>query len=83
MLNTELQRLIRRLLVLAVLVGCLAVVASTNLSSQTAYARGCCSECEAGLDNCLSQCSDSACQSACFADYNRCYRNVGGCDPTC
>jgi hypothetical protein len=68
----------RRLLLLASLICGLVFVA---MNPQPAYARPCCSECDARLQACIDGCNgDSQCEIECERSVNGCY---AVCDDSC
>jgi hypothetical protein len=71
MSRTEISKLMRRIMVLAVLMLGLAV-ASTGLVENKAGAAICCSQCYINFDNCLNGCSDQACVTGCNNTLNHC-----------
>lgn len=78
----RIQRLLRRLLVLTVLLSALAFL-SADFANRTAYAATCCSQCDPQLEACYQSCGDppfGACLTFCQNRYNRC---VNTCDPEC
>jgi len=80
MSRTDVLRLMRRFLVLAVLVIGLAL-ASSGLGRTNATAAVCCSQCPENFDNCLLTCNDDpACIQACNTAWERCNRF---CDSLC
>lgn len=79
MFRTEVSKLLRRILVLAVLVTSLAL-ASSGVVENNALANIPCCQCWENFDNCLLGCSDQACVDACNAALEHCHRF---CDPSC
>jgi hypothetical protein len=75
MFSLELKRLVRRLLVLAMLVGCLTVLSQT----QTARATTCCSTCDANLQNCFNHCHNASCQEMCLYWWDICNETCVDC----
>jgi len=71
MFRTEVSRLMRKVLVLAVLTTGL-VIASMGVAENKAGAAICCSQCYINFDNCLNGCSDQACVDGCNNTLNRC-----------
>ena len=71
MFRTELSRLMRKVLVLAVLVTGLAV-ASSGLVENKAVAAICCEQCWINFDNCLNNCGDQTCINGCNNTVNHC-----------
>jgi len=72
MFRTEISRVMRRILVLAVLMTGLAV-ASSGLVENKAGAAICCSQCYINFDNCLNNCNDDpACVAGCNNTLNHC-----------
>lgn len=79
MFLTEFSKLMRRMLVLAVLLTGLAV-ASSGVVEDKALANIPCCQCWTNFDNCLLGCSDQACVTACNVTLERCHQF---CDPSC
>ena len=80
MFRTEVSKLMRRILILAVLTGGL-VLASSGLVQNKAGAAICCSQCLENFDNCLLFCNDNqTCIDGCNSTLNHCYRF---CDSLC
>jgi len=77
MFRTEISKLMRRILVLAVLTTGL-VFASSGLVESNVAANICCDQCWINFDNCLNGCSDQTCIDGCNATVERCHRF---CDP--
>jgi hypothetical protein len=74
MFRTEVSKLMRRMLVLAVLITGLAL-ASSGLVQRNANAAICCSQCFVNFDNCLNNCgSNQTCIDGCNATLERCHR---------
>lgn len=71
MFRTEISKLMRKMLVLAVLTTGL-VIASTGVVENKAGAAICCSQCYINFDNCLNNCSDQTCIDGCNNTLNRC-----------
>ena len=79
MFRTEISRLVRRILVLAVLTTGL-VFASSGLVENNVAANICCDQCWINFDNCLNNCSTQACIDQCNVALQNCHRF---CDPGC
>lgn len=80
MFRIEILRLVRRVLILAILTTGLALAAS-GLVGNNAGAAICCEQCFVNFDNCLNNCSDNQqCIAACNTTLNSCHRY---CDSLC
>ena len=80
MSRTDVSRVMRRILVLAVLVMGLAL-ASSGLGQTNAVAAVCCSQCPENFDNCLLLCNDDpGCIAGCNSAWEHCNRF---CDSLC
>ena len=72
MFRTEISRLMRKVLVLAVLTTGL-VFASTGVVENNAVAAICCEQCWINFDNCLNNCNDDpGCIAGCNNTVNHC-----------
>lgn len=72
MFRTEFSRLMRKILVLAVLTTGL-LIASSGLVEQKAGAAICCEQCWINFDNCLLNCNDDpACNQGCNTTVQHC-----------
>ncbi len=82
MFNPTMSKLMRKFLVLAMLVACLAVLTTTNFNPNKVSAAVCCSTCDANYDSCTSGCEPGflGCFRLCERIYNRC---LSTCDPNC
>ena len=78
MFRTNISKLMRRILALAVLTTGL-VIASSGLVQSNAAAI-CCDQCLINFDNCLNNCSDQACIDACNATLVQCHQFCKPCD---
>ena len=68
----------RRFLILTALMSALAVM---TLRTESALARPCCSECDAGVQGCIESCDgDPDCEAGCQSQWLGCYR---WCDDAC
>lgn len=80
MVREETQRLLRRVLMLAVLTTGLTLAAS-GLVGNTAGAAICCDQCFINYDNCFDSCNgNSACEQACYNTLVTCHLH---CNPDC
>jgi len=79
MVRKEMHRLLRRVLMLAVLTTGLALAAS-GLVGSNAGAAICCDQCLINYDVCYGGCTDSACEQAC---YNTLVSRYRYCNPDC
>ena len=79
MFRTEFSKLMRRMLVLAVLLTGLAV-ASSGVVEDKALANIPCCQCWTNFDNCLLGCSTQACVTACNVTLEHCHQF---CEPSC
>lgn len=80
MVRKEIQKLLRRVLILAVLMTGLTLAAS-GLVGNSAGAAICCDQCFENYDNCVEGCSGNpACEQACYNTLVTCYRY---CNPYC
>lgn len=66
------SKLLRRVLILALLLTTLVFAAAGDSTVRPVYAAPCCQECDAQLSECLSSCSTSPCRLACFEENNDC-----------
>jgi hypothetical protein len=72
MFRTEISKLMRRVLLLAVLLTGLALT-SSGLVENNAGAAICCSQCYINFDNCLNNCNDNqTCIAGCNSTLEHC-----------
>lgn len=80
MVRKEVHRLLRRVLMLAVLTVGL-VFAASGLVGNNAGAAICCDQCFYNYDNCYDNCNgNAACEQACYNTLVTCHRY---CNPDC
>jgi len=80
MTRKEIQRLLRRVLMLVVLTTGLALSAS-GLIGNNADAAICCDQCFTNYDNCYIACNgNEACEDACYSTLITCHNH---CNPDC
>jgi len=88
MISPNLQRLYKRLLVLGLLSGCLAVF-GFGIETRSVYAAGCIQDCQSAVDQCddecVPYCSDlgdatcEACLGSCASTFNSCMAHAVYC----
>jgi hypothetical protein len=83
MLNAGIQKLIRKLSMLGILVVCLTVASSEG--AKMAAAATCCSACTPNYHSCLNYCGICGCnQQLCIINCNNYRQNCAStCDPAC
>jgi hypothetical protein len=82
MKQSQVSRLVRKLIVLSILVLCLGVF-SFGFGEKETFAAACCSSCDSDYDSCITSCGDpapSACIFFCNRQHNRC---LSTCDSGC
>jgi hypothetical protein len=80
MINSHARRLLRKVLVLAVLLTSFAVMNNESGVRKVAAQTTCCQNCQNFLTTCVNLCSDQNCINNCFLRFFAC-RNQ--CSPPC